>query len=117
MGAGNLALLYINGQGVPQDTATAILFLRQAADQNDANAQYNLGWAYESGTGVPQDAQEAIKWYRKAVQGGSILARTHLDALTGGDTLIGAVVRYIGQGIGYCRDIVAQAIERMRRTG
>ncbi|QOZ25742.1 DUF3857 domain-containing protein [Bradyrhizobium sp. CCBAU 51753] len=112
---GNLALLYINGQGVPQDTAKAILLLRQAADQNEPNAQYNLGWAYESGTGVPQDHQEAIKWYRKAVQGGSMLARTHLDGLTGGDTLLGVAVRYIEQGIGYCRDIVAQAIERMRR--
>ena len=113
---GNLGLLYINGQGVPQDTAKAILLIRQAAEQNDTNAQYNIGWAYESGTGVPQDTQEAVKWYRKAVKGGSLPARSHLDALAGGDTLLSAAVHYIGLGIGYCRDIVAQAIERMRRA-
>jgi TPR repeat protein len=77
----NLALLYINGQGVPQDTTKAISYFRKAAEGHESNAQYNLGWAYESGTGVDRDLREAIRWYRKAAQGGSMSARTRLDAL------------------------------------
>ena len=37
------------GSGVEQDDATAVGWYRKAADQGDANAQYNLGVMYEKG--------------------------------------------------------------------
>ena len=92
----NLGLLYINGQGVPQDHTKAIFYFRKAAEGHDSNAQYNLGWAYESGTGVDRDAQEAIKWYRKAAQGGSIPARTRLDVLPGENSVWAVLLRHVG---------------------
>ena len=45
----------INGQGVPQDYAEAVTWYRKAAEQGDADAQYNLGVMYAKGQGVPQD--------------------------------------------------------------
>ena len=66
----NLALMYGQGQGVPQDLAEALKWLRKAADQGDIDAQHDLGYVYHEGKGTPRDYAESAKWYRKAaVQG------------------------------------------------
>lgn len=39
------------------------------AEQDDAEAQYNLAWRYLDGEGVPQDNKEAVKWFAKGLQG------------------------------------------------
>jgi len=44
--------------------------LRKAAEQGDAEAQYNLGVRYANGEGVPEDYKEAVKWFRKAAEQG-----------------------------------------------
>ena len=62
----NLALMYANGQGVPQDHAEAMTWYRKAAEQGDAAAQLNLGVMYHVGQGVPQDYVQAHKWYNLA---------------------------------------------------
>jgi len=41
-----------------------------AAEQGDAEAQYNLGVRYANGEGVPEDYKEAVKWFRKAAEQG-----------------------------------------------
>ena len=92
----NLGLLYVAGEGVPQDQAKGFALLRKAADRNDSYAQYNLGWAYESGTGVPRDTQEAIKWYRKASNQGHEQANARLAGLTAGNGFWGTLFRHIG---------------------
>ena len=46
------ALMYRNGEGVPQDAAEAVRWFRLAADQGYADAQYNLGVLYAEGHGV-----------------------------------------------------------------
>jgi TPR repeat protein len=92
----NLGLLYINGQGVPQDHTKAIFFFRKAAEGNDSNAQYNLGWAYESGTGVDRNIPEAVRWYRKAAAGGSIPARNRLEGLPDENSLWAVLLRHVG---------------------
>ena len=46
------------------------LAARKAAEQGDANAQFNLGNAYYFGRGVPQDFAQAVLWYRKAAEQG-----------------------------------------------
>ena len=38
-----IALLYLSGKGVPKDDNTALKWFSKAADQGDAEAQYNLG--------------------------------------------------------------------------
>src|SRR5271167_4474692 len=60
-----LGLLYLTGEGVPQNAAMAVKWYRKAADQGNAAAQHNLGWAFEHGHGVPQDSAQAAIWYRK----------------------------------------------------
>jgi hypothetical protein len=40
---------------VPQDDEEAVKWFRLAAEQGDADAQYNLGVAYANGQGAPQD--------------------------------------------------------------
>jgi TPR repeat protein len=56
-----------NGQGVPQDYAQAALWYRKAAEQGDADAQYDLGTWYEEGLnkGVLQDDAQTAFWRRK----------------------------------------------------
>ena len=54
------------GQGVPQDYAEAIRWFREAADQGEANAQFNLGGMYYQGQGVTQDYVLAHKWFNLA---------------------------------------------------
>ena len=59
-----------HGQGVAQDYSAAMKWYRMAADQEHANAQYNLGVMYYQGQGVPQNTSEALRWFHKAqVQG------------------------------------------------
>lgn len=63
-----LAAAYMEGNGVRQDYTEEVKWLRKAADQNNAWAQYNLGICYGKGDGVVRDYVEAVKWWRKAAQ-------------------------------------------------
>ena len=38
-------------------------WVRKAAEQGDATAQFNLGFKYADGEGVPQDAVQAYAWF------------------------------------------------------
>jgi len=100
-----LGVCYLNGVGVPQDQAEAVKWLRKAAEQGfekalellqqikddpdleqirkaaeqgDAEAQFQLGECYRLGTGVAQDIEEAAKWYRKAAEQGHAVAQHSL---------------------------------------
>ena len=74
----NLALLYANGEGIPQNDAEAVKWYKRAADQGNAKAQSNLGFMYESGKGISQDAAEAVKWYRKSAGHGNATGQSNL---------------------------------------
>ncbi|MGA2086912.1 MAG: tetratricopeptide repeat protein [Terracidiphilus sp.] len=54
---------------------------RKAAEQGDANAQFNLGASYDLGQGVPQDFAQAAFWYRKAAEQGNPNAQINLGAM------------------------------------
>ncbi|MEE8188676.1 MAG: hypothetical protein V3T80_05660, partial [Kiloniellales bacterium] len=45
------------------DYATALEEFHQAAEHNDADAQYWLGYMFDTGKGVPENPVEAAKWY------------------------------------------------------
>jgi hypothetical protein len=62
----DLGMIYAEGNGVPQDFATAVTWFRKAAEQDDANAQLRLGMSYLEGKGIDKDLDEAIKWLYKA---------------------------------------------------
>jgi hypothetical protein len=65
----NLAGLYGEGRGVPQDYAQEAAWLRKAADQSHAEAQYLLGLSYMTGRGVTRDYAEAYFWMDLAASG------------------------------------------------
>lgn len=54
------------GQGVDKDAKTAIYWYTQAAEQNIAPAQLNLGIMYLRGEGVPVDVATGRAWLEKA---------------------------------------------------
>ena len=57
--------------GVAKDDAEAVKWFRKAAEQNYADAQYNLGVCYDSGEGVAKDEIEAYKWWLLAAGHGN----------------------------------------------
>ena len=89
-----LGFMYEKGRGVTRDYTEAVKWYRKAADQrhppafkklqaladneDNADAQYNLGVMYAKGRGVTRDDTEAVKWYIKAVEKGDARALCQL---------------------------------------
>ena len=67
--------MYYDGQGVPQDNAKAERWVRRAAEQGLAEAQFHLGAMYHFGQGVPQDSVRAHMWWTVAEANGSEVVR------------------------------------------
>ena len=77
----NLGIMYANGEGVPEDDATAVKWYTKAAEQGDAAAQNNLGVMYEDGHGVPQDNVMAYMWWNLAAAQGDENAKENKGKL------------------------------------
>lgn len=73
--------MYESGQGVAQSYAEAMKWYRKAADQSDAQAQFNLGTKYYRGEGVQQDYDKALMWIRKAADQGNAVAQRSLGVM------------------------------------
>lgn len=56
-------------------------WLRQAAEQNHARAQFVIGVLYEKGRGVIQDYKEAMIWFRRAAEQGDPQAMSRLGRM------------------------------------
>ena len=61
---------YYEGVRTEKDYAEAAKWYRKAAEQGNAQAQYQLGYMYDYGKGVPKDKEEVVKWWRKAAEQG-----------------------------------------------
>ena len=61
--------MYDNGHGVRQDYAEAFRWYHKAAEQGDAEAQYNLGAMYHNGDGVRRNFHLSKEWFSKACDG------------------------------------------------
>jgi TPR repeat protein len=67
----NLGSMYAAGEGMSQpNMKEAATWLRKAADQGLAEAQFRLGYCYERALGLKKDDAEAVKWYQKAAEQG-----------------------------------------------
>src|SRR6267154_480461 len=73
-----LANIYYQGQGVPQNYGEALRWYRKAADQGNGEGQFGVGAIYYHGQGVQQDYTEALRWYRKAADQGYAKAQYNL---------------------------------------
>lgn len=72
-----LGMAYKYGRGTEQNHARSLQWFRVAADQGDADAQFNLGRIYGKAFGTyaklraaPQDDVQAVYWYCKSAEQG-----------------------------------------------
>ncbi len=75
-----LAYSLLNDSSHP-DPASALTWLRSAASQHFAPAQFLLGYLYEHGQGVPNDYGQAAENYRAAARQGHPAAENNLGGL------------------------------------
>ena len=73
-----LARMYCDGNGVPQDYKQAAKWFTRAAEQGSSETQCNLGRMYSEGQGMPRDYEQAVKWYTKAAEQGYAKAQDEL---------------------------------------
>ena len=85
-----IGILYLEGQGVPQNYASAFKHLSEAANAGTPAAQYYLALMYEEGHGLKPNPAAALSWYKKAATGGYYQAQqgiTRLESLAKRPTL------------------------------
>src|ERR1700739_177927 len=74
----NVGIMYLKGQGVPQNIVQATKWIRTAADGGLAEAQNEVGIFYQRGWGVERNDTEAVKWYRRAADQGLVASQVNL---------------------------------------
>ncbi|HVO82841.1 MAG TPA: trypsin-like peptidase domain-containing protein [Syntrophobacteria bacterium] len=99
----NLALVYLQGDGIPRDAAKAAAWLEKSALQGYAQAQFRLARMYARGEGVPTDPAKAVEWMEKAAGQGHAEAQFDLAGM-------------YARGEGVPTD-PAKAVEWMERAG
>ena len=60
------------------DYAAALKWFQDAAEQGNAQAQFNLGVMYHQGNGVSKNFAKALIWYQKAANQGHPVAQTNI---------------------------------------
>ena len=102
-----LGLMYLDGEGVPQDEREAVKWIRRAAEEGSTDAQALLGGMYYLGKGVPKNYVAAYAWLSVAVAQGDDNARegrelviSHLTAaqVDQGEELASSLLRQIVEG-------------------
>jgi len=75
------------GHGTAPDAEAAVGWLRQAALQDEADAQYELGMAYFLGRGLKRNPRFAAKWLRASARQGNESAAVFLQRMERGKQL------------------------------
>ena len=81
-----LGQMYYHGEGVSKDVETSIKWMRQAAEQGDAESQYRLALIIGEEYDTPEMLQLAAFWLECAARRGHVRARVileHLEGLSG----------------------------------
>ncbi len=92
----SLGSIYGLGEGVTKDAVEAVKWYHKAAEQGDADAQFNLGMNYYDGDGVPKDDVEAYAWLNLAASLGgksAVDARDVVEQRLGRDATLRAQQR------------------------
>ena len=69
--------------GVNSYQDAAALYCQKARDENDANAQFALGWMYANGRGFTKDENVAMLFFNKAAEQGHLTAKKWLADIKG----------------------------------
>lgn len=78
-----LGLIYLKGEGTPEDYAEGAKWFRQASEQGHPVAQLNLASCYANGHGLPRDLKEAARWFRESAERNEPMAQYYLGILYG----------------------------------
>ena len=70
------------GRGITKDETQAVAWVRKAAEQGAAPAQFVLGLTYAEGKGIVKDESQAVTWFRKAAEQGFAPAQEALRQLS-----------------------------------
>ncbi|MDB5374833.1 MAG: hypothetical protein JWP04_3475 [Belnapia sp.] len=79
--AHNLGFLFLQGRGLPRDSAEAARWFTMAAEKGVAESQYNLALMYFRGDGVSRRSYEALQWMRRSAQNGFLPAQKAVGRL------------------------------------
>lgn len=77
----DLALLYLNGNGIQQDSRRAFKWFHRAARQNHVEAKFQMGLNFLKARGVKQNRFLAAYWFKLSSKNGHKLAKRHLANL------------------------------------
>jgi TPR repeat protein len=77
----DLALLYLDGKGVPQNMAEAVRYFQLAAAAGSALGQNNLGGLYRDGRGVARDFAKAARWFAASASQGNAAGMYNLGLM------------------------------------
>ena len=78
---GQLAMLYFEGKGVPEDYSKAAEWMQKSAEGGHAGSQSMMAWFYYKGTGVPRDYNKAFEWAQTSMEKGDANAAALLARL------------------------------------
>jgi uncharacterized protein len=78
---GSLVQFYGSGKGTPKQRAEALKWVRSAAKEGNATAQYYLGRAYAEGNDISKNVGKAVEWYKKAAENGDVDAQLALGLI------------------------------------
>lgn len=86
-GSVSFAKLQLEGMGVPKNTDEAIRVFKTLADQDIADAQYNLGLCYLHGKGVQRNPDKACQYFARASWQEDEAAANELKLLMGSNEI------------------------------
>ncbi len=67
----NIGVLYILGEGVPQDAKKAVELFREGAEKGNALCMLNYAKCYANGMGLAKSSTSSKEWFLKAATAGS----------------------------------------------
>jgi uncharacterized protein len=79
----NLAGMYLDGRGgLAKDEVKALELCHKAADADNENGVFLLGYIYEEGlAGISKDPGAALDWYKKSAARGNAAAQKRVSEL------------------------------------
>lgn len=79
--AAYIGMMYLRGEGVEQNFATAMLWFKRGLANGEAMCQYEIGLMYLHGYGVPKDVFKAAEYFKAAAEQDFPAAQTRFGAL------------------------------------
>jgi len=77
----DLAIMYLQGNGVVKNERVAFNYFHKAARKNHVEAKFQMGLSFAQGRGVKRQTQLARYWFKLAVKAGHPQAMAYLASI------------------------------------